>query len=233
MKKPNNKSEPDSKLKKRLAKYDLWIKEGKIPFSSKVIPVNASVEAKQWVLPTEQATEILRNARIFTLVDCECRSHYKRCNNPVDVCFMINDEAEKCLKRGEGRKISIEEAKKVLRKANEHGLVHLTIYNPDQHIFGVCSCCECCCHDLQLLKKFNRPGLIARSDYYAYTDLEICNACGDCIEACTFDARKIINNRLRSAIDDCYGCGICVSVCPENAITMELRRNVETAGNIK
>ncbi len=211
-------------LDQRLDKYDKWIAEGKIPFSSKVIPVNISVETKQWVLPTEQAIEILRNARIFVLVECDCRNYYGRCNNPKDVCFIINDEAEKCLERGEGKKITIEQAKAVLKKANEHGLIHLTLYNPEQFIYGICSCCCCCCHDLQFLKKYKRPDLIAHSDYFSYTDSNVCNNCGTCIEFCVFDSREITNDILISDIDKCYGCGLCVSECPEKAISMELRK---------
>ncbi len=25
---------------------------------------------------------------------CLCRGHYKRCNNPLDVCLMLNDAAD-------------------------------------------------------------------------------------------------------------------------------------------
>ena len=214
----------DSYLDNRLDNYNKWIEEGKIPFSSKVIPINKSIETKQWVLPTEQAIELLRNSRIFALIDCDCRLHYKRCDNPVDVCFVINDEAEKCLKRGEGKRITIEEAKKVLKKANDHGLIHLTIYNPDQYVYGICSCCQCCCHDLQLLIKYNRPDLIAYSDYYADTNLENCNNCGECIDSCIFNAREILITGLKTNKEKCYGCGLCVPKCPENAITMELRK---------
>ena len=159
------------------------------------------------------------------MVDCECRSRYQRCDNPINVCFVINDAADKYLKRGEGKKISIKEAKEVLRIANSHGLIHLTIYNPDQYIYGICSCCECCCHDLQLLKKYKRSDLIAHSDYYADTDSTICTNCGVCIESCAFSSREIIDDKMNSEIKDCYGCGICISFCPEKAITMELRSN--------
>jgi hypothetical protein len=53
------KNERDEELEKRLHTYDGWVKEKKIPYSSKVIPVNQSLKFLQWVLPTQQALEIL------------------------------------------------------------------------------------------------------------------------------------------------------------------------------
>lgn len=73
----------DDFLKERIEKYDRWLGEGKISFSSKVIPVGQSLEGKQWVLPTEQALNIVRNASTVALKKCLCREHYSRCDNPL------------------------------------------------------------------------------------------------------------------------------------------------------
>ena len=213
---------PKDWLDERLIKYDNWIKDGKIPYSSQVIPINESIESKQWILPTAQAIEILRNSRVFILTDCDCKNLFKRCNNPVNVCFLVNDAADKYIEKGEGRQVTIDEAKSILEKANEYGLIHLTIYNPDQYIYALCSCCKCCCHDLQFLKQFQRTDFIAHSDYISVTDFEKCNNCGVCVDRCVFDARIIQNGNLIFDKDNCYGCGLCVTKCSENAISMEL-----------
>lgn len=217
-----NHEDQNSWLEERLVKYDSWMKAGKVPFISKVIPINKSLDYKQWILPTAQVIDILRNARIFLLIDCECRTLFKRCNNPINVCFLVNDAADESLKKGEGRKISIEEAKTILEKANENGLVHMTIYSPEQYICALCSCCLCCCGNLQLLKKFNRRDFIAHSDYIAITDFDKCTSCGICTDRCIFDARAIKNNELIVAGKQCYGCGLCVTTCPQKAIAMEI-----------
>jgi len=65
-----NEAERYEELEKRMQMFDGWVKEGKIPTSSKVIPVNQSVSALQWVLPTQQVLEILRNSRSFALANC-------------------------------------------------------------------------------------------------------------------------------------------------------------------
>lgn len=224
MKRRKEKETRDLFLGERLERADRRIQEGKIPFSSKVVPVNESLSTQQWVLPTEQVIEILRNARSFALTRCECREHYQRCENPLDVCFLINDEADKYVAEGRAHHISVEKAVDVLRQANEKGLVHLTIYNPEQYVFAVCSCCACCCHDLQFLRNFGRGDLIAHSEYIAHTDMDVCANCGNCVERCVFGARVWENEQMIYNADSCYGCGLCVSVCSTAATVMH-RRN--------
>ena len=142
----------NDRIRKRLSRYDRWVKQGKIPYSSRVIPVRESLSARQHVLPTAQAIKILEEARSFALTECECRVRYKRCSNPVEVCLLINQAADKYVAQGRAFPVSLDKAADILRQANKHGLVHLTIYNPAQGVFSVCSCCPCCCHDFQFLK---------------------------------------------------------------------------------
>ena len=211
----------DTHLEKRLAQYDKWVQERKIPSSSKVIPVRESLSTQQWVAPTQQIVEFLRNARSFALTNCVCRSRYQRCDNPLDVCFLINDAADAYVARDLGWRVSLEEAEERLRQANERGLVHLTIYNPDQYVYAVCNCCSCCCHDLQFLRLFGRGDLIAHSEYVARTDPDECIHCGDCIERCVFEARVWEDGQMSYDADACYGCGLCVTTCPTDATVIE------------
>lgn len=216
----------DQWLDERYAKSDTWIKEGKIPASTKVIPVSESLSTLQWVLPGEQVTEILRNARVFALGDCACRTRYKRCDNPLETCFFINDVADKKIAAGEAHKIALAEAEETVKLANRHGLIHLTIYNPRQHVYAVCSCCDCCCHDMQIMKLYNRPDMVAYSDYVVHTDESLCNHCGVCVERCKFGAKELVSGKVCHDMNKCYGCGLCVTVCPEEANRLELRKQL-------
>lgn len=45
-----------------------------------------------------------------------------------------------------------------------------------------------------------------------------CNLCGECIEACPFDALYIENDKIKFT-SACKACGICVEKCPEDAIS--------------
>ena len=216
------KEERDEELEKRMQMFDGWVKEGKIPYSSKVVPVQQSLAFLQWVLPTQQVLEILRNSRSFALANCLCRTKHKRCDNPLEVCFYTNDVADKKVEKGAARHVSLQEAAEVLKLANEHGLIHLTIYNPEQHVYALCSCCECCCHDIEFMQKLGRPDLVAHADYVAVVDTEACTQCGVCAERCVFGARSGKTGAVEFLQDKCYGCGLCVSTCESDAIRMEL-----------
>ncbi len=85
----DNKKNNDPYLEKKIVEYDEWIEKGQISYSSKVIPVSESFNPKQWVLPTDQAMEILRSAKSVAVQNCECRTRYKRCDNPLEVCFLL------------------------------------------------------------------------------------------------------------------------------------------------
>ena len=218
----------DEFLEERLAKTDKWIEDGKIPKSSKVIPLSESLSGLQWVLPTQQVVEILRNMRTFALAKCTCRTRYKLCNNPLEVCIVTNDMADKWVAEGQAHYITLEDAKERLRMAHEFGLVHLTFYNPEQHIYSLCSCCECCCWELQVLKKYQRPDVVAHADYVAEVDAGACLQCSACVKRCIFSAQENSEKAVIFHQDKCYGCGLCVTTCPSGAISMKLRKNLST-----
>jgi len=218
----------DPFLEERHATYQAWLDQGQISFSSKVIPVAESLDAEQWVLPTEQALTILRDARSVALQDCECRSHYGRCDGPLEVCLLLNDVGDQLVARGEARHVSLDEAADVLKKANQSGLVHLTLYRPDHQVYAICSCCWCCCHDLQIIRLYEQKELMVHSDYVAVTDVEACIQCSACVDRCMFDARVSVDGGIDDNPRTCVGCGLCVTVCPVEAIVMALRSDQET-----
>lgn len=55
-------------------------------------------------------------------------------------------------------------------------------------------------------------------------DVERCNACGKCAEACRFNALVRIKKRIKVLPNLCHGCGGCHLVCPTRAVTMVSRR---------
>jgi Pyruvate/2-oxoacid:ferredoxin oxidoreductase delta subunit len=220
----NRKEYADAFLEKRIERYDRWLDKGLISFSSRVIPVRRSLEARQWILPAEQVREVLRSAAVIALQPCECREGYRRCDHPRDVCLLFDEVAEKLLLRNEARRINIEEAFKVLERADRSGLVHLSLYMPNHKIYALCSCCPCCCHEMQIVRAYGRHDLMVRSQYVAETDDSHCIHCGDCVQRCMFSARGMSGNgELLYDPDRCLGCGLCITVCPANATAMILR----------
>lgn len=210
----------DDFLKERLDRFNDWLNNDQVDYSSKVLPVNESLEEKQWILPTEQVVSIINEAELIALQNCVCRSHYKRCNNPLDVCLLLGDFGRKFIEKGEAREIAKDEALAVIKRANEHGLVHLSLYRPDRLLFALCSCCSCCCHDLQLMLEFDQEHLIVHSDFIAETNMDECIHCGACIDRCVFGARIFKDDELVYDANACYGCGLCVTTCPTGATVM-------------
>jgi NAD-dependent dihydropyrimidine dehydrogenase PreA subunit len=215
-------------LSKMLDKYDHWLEQGKIKNTAKVIPIGESVQALQWVMPTEQVLLHLRNSRSFALTNCQCRTLARHCDRPLEVCFLINDAGDVAVAKGKARRVSLEEAEERLRLANQSGLVHMTLFNPDQHLFALCNCCPCCCHDLQFLLQKGRRELVAHSEYIAVQDRESCTDCGVCIDRCHFGAR-VWDQEGNMHYDPaaCYGCGLCVTTCPAQAISMHRRPEMQ------
>lgn len=213
----------DPFLEKRVVKYDRWLGQKQISYSSKVIPVSESIDAKQWVLQTDQAIDILRNARTISVQKCVCRMHYQKCDNPVEVCLLLNEVGDKAVSNNQACRVSLSEVIDILKKANDHGLVHLSLYMPDHQVFALCSCCSCCCHDLQIAKIYKRRDLVVGSGYVAITAPEICVNCGECIERCVFGARRFRDEIMEYSPDACFGCGLCVTVCPVEATSMALQ----------
>ena len=211
-------------LDKRLARYDNWMSAGEISSSSSVIPVGKSLEAKQWVLPGAQVMEYVNQARTVALTQCACREKYQNCDNPLEVCLLLDQVAEAAAAKGEARIVSVHQAAKALELADRHGLVHLAIHNPKQKPYAICSCCSCCCHDMQFLKSYGRSDLIAHSDYIAAWDEAACTHCGLCVELCAFEARFWRGQEVAFDPALCYGCGVCAAACPSEALAMEPRK---------
>lgn len=60
-----------------------------------------------------------------------------------------------------------------------------------------------------------------RAGLLAQIDLERCTSCGECLNACRFDAVVVHDGVYAIDAVKCEGCKVCAHVCPEDAITMK------------
>jgi ferredoxin len=187
------------------------------------IPVNTLIEADHKVFDLSEVEKILRSANRITVHDCGCRTEYDNCESPRDVCISLDEEADYALNQGtcNVKEIDIEEALGVLRRSHEAGLVHMAYVFKDEENPGlICSCCSCCCHTLGGLLRYGIHTQVLSSKLISFDDSDSCINCGECIQRCVFNARKLSENKLIYEETKCMGCGLCVSICPTKAISM-------------
>jgi len=55
----------------------------------------------------------------------------------------------------------------------------------------------------------------------AVVDLEKCEGCGDCVEACPTEAIEIVDDKAKIKEDECADCAVCVDECPKEAISVD------------
>ena len=193
------------------------------PFA-RVIPVEKTIKADVEVFSFERANQYIDEADTISLSTCYCR-HEKRllskgCQHPDDVCLQFGSFARFVVHRGFGKEITREEARNVLKRSNEAGLIH-TSNNTRERIDFICNCCICCCGILRSIKSSIIPSMAATSNYLAKIEKDNCEGCGYCIERCQMDAINYDDEYVVYVkTDRCIGCGVCVSSCTNNAISL-------------
>lgn len=59
-------------------------------------------------------------------------------------------------------------------------------------------------------------------------DPALCTLCGDCAEACQFNALAVTRQRVMVFPELCHSCGVCGFVCPETGAITEVQRAIGT-----
>jgi len=202
------------------------------PAIQRIIPVQESVDAEVDVLPYEAVSALLDQSKSFGVRECICRKQkslvgepcqypHFNCVNfaPVEGAFANLDYVQEVTK---------EEALRILREAEEAGLVH-TVYNQQESIHYICNCCPCCCGIMRGIVEFGTMHALARSDFLAVVDGDQCTACESCIERCHFGALSVPGDVCVVDPERCMGCGLCVSACPSDALHLVRRPAEEQA----
>ena len=172
------------------------------------------------MLVYEDAASIVEKASVIAVTNCPCRMIMRKCDKPIDVCLQLNRGAEYAIERGTGRKIDVAEAKSILRRAEEAGLVHLT-ENKAGIGTVICNCCNCCCVGLPYAKNIATSGMLVPSRYRAVVDGDTCTGCGLCVDDCPMAAINIDEHNVAMIdAEACIGCGVCTNVCPTDAISL-------------
>jgi len=221
--------------------YEKYFEEGMVPSQRnrniggfRVIPVEKEIEGSTEIQPYEKVSQIIELHTRFAVADCICRKEArmlgKGCDKLLEACMSFGPAADFYIENGLGREISKEEAKRILAKAEEDGLIHCSTNSAGNKAF-ICNCCGCCCKSLANATKYGNLQAVVRSNYYAAKDQETCTTCGTCVERCQVNAIRSEDDRTIIDRDRCIGCGLCASTCATESITM-VRKSPQEASPI-
>lgn len=195
----------------------------------KVIPLEETIQSGITLFPYQMLQESIKNARVIAVTDCICRKEAallgEGCNHPIETCLSFGVAAEYYIENGIGREITSEEAIRIIKHADEAGLVHAGANS--KHLSNICNCCSCCCASMKGITQYGQDKHKFMNAIFESTiEKELCIACGSCIERCPVKAISLediatVNRNL------CLGCGLCASICSEQAIILKLREDNE------
>jgi electron transport complex protein RnfB len=190
---------------------------------------------KENVQPHEDVVKLVEQSSAAVLVNCSCREATRKCDCPVDICMGLGQGVLGGAIEGEpvfepkymtgvpqARVLSIDEAVHILERAENSGLVHVTMNFRDDS-WLICNCCSHACFLLRGATELDIPHSIAPSSFWSVIDEAECTGCGACEPACPMLAISMEDHVAKVDYERCLGCGVCVSSCLPEAIRLEKR----------
>lgn len=204
--------------------------------ASRFITINKNIELRSLdqVLPYKHAKDIvLKNPQNIIAYECACRGQKKEPCKPTDVCLVVGEpfaDLVRVFQPFRSRRITPDEALKILREEDERGHVHTAWFKTAMldRFYAICNCCKCCCLGMKFMKEYNMKAVLPSG--YRSVIGDDCIGCGECAEYCPFDAIEMIpvsekggEEEVASVIPErCFGCGICEGKCQEENISLVL-----------
>ena len=202
----------------------------------RVIPRERAIPYNLEVLPSELISHIIEDSDEEAIAALECMhrtsAHLegKGCEKPRELgCIMLGFLATSAIESGAGQAITKGEAMKILKRAQDAGLVHQA--GTVAHNIIICHCCPCCCNPLKTLLSGLPQTMELKSNFKPVLDMELCNGCQSCIRSCPAKAITLDRKNKRPVfnLERCIGCGICVTACPtEDAVVLKRKEKVVT-----
>lgn len=188
-----------------------------------------------YVMDYERASQVIKTASHRGVGICYCRhkmQHVNRaCKAPMDICMTFNNTAASLIKYGFAREVEVSEGLDLLQQAYEWNLVQFG-ENVRDGVNFICNCCGCCCEALIAQRRFSAMRPIHTTNFIPEIQVEKCNGCGKCVDACPVEAMALVSanspvhpRHKKAKLNDeiCLGCGICQRVCQKDAILLQPR----------
>lgn len=211
----------------------LYSRKGRLP-GPVALKMRKQAEAEHFgqVLPIEEIRDLVMKAHTVVRMPCACRwtafKKEKRC------CYGISFSPDAWYKEinmgyfgmtlDEGlESLGREEALSQMEELEKEGAVHTIWTMLTPFIGAICNCTAGDCIAMKTLAGI-RVEIMARAEYTAKVDEDLCVGCGLCAGRCQFNA---IGSTQQSGsfiarVDErqCFGCGLCRRECEVNAISL-------------
>jgi len=212
----------DEAFGKELARNDMPV--------MRVVPETGTIKDNRQVQSFDELKPFVEAAAYHAVAHCPCRLMKRTvgegCNYSLENCLHFGSMGRYMVAYGMAREITSDETLKILKAANEEGLVHI-IDNVEGHMGTICNCCGCCCVFLDTMKKAGLQTL-STSNYAAQVDSAECIGCGTCEERCPMEAVAVNDDDTAMVNEDtCIGCGVCIPTCTTEAISLVQRAEVK------
>lgn len=204
--------------------------------AGKIVTINRNIELRNLdqVIPYRHARDlVLINPHNIVVYECPCRAQKENPCRPTEVCLIVGEPFTDLLRMVQpfrSRRISSEDALRILREEDERGHVHTAWFKSAMidRFYAICNCCSCCCLGMKFMAEHGMKMLLP-SGYRASVG-QACVGCGVCRSYCQFGALTLTlddgvaeDHRMGICVVDakkCFGCGVCESKCPRGCISL-------------
>ncbi len=185
-------------------------------------------EVGEKILIAKNVEEIIDKFDDIGVGNCFCRLFRKMLgkeydvNVPYDVCFTFGKSARHVISQGFARKVSKEEAKAIMKRVEDAGLVHKAFHNKSdvkEIENSICNCHKDYCNTFEYWKTGMIP-MVNYATYIAKVNEDGCTGCATCESKCPVGAAYVDEGKAKVKQDVCIGCGVCAHFCPENVISL-------------
>ncbi len=227
---PGKTTEKDRKLARLIYAYKKAYEKENDPSvmtfpSKRVITVDRMVEPGNQIHTYDQVQGFVDENDTISVTTCYCR-HAAALRDedthemPTEVCLQFGIGARFAIEKLGGRELTRGEAREVLDRSEEAGLIHMS-QNMTEDVPFICNCDRWHCSTVLSALAKPKPALFFNSGFEPRFDTDKCKACETCIGRCPPGALTMGGDGvLEVNLDRCFGCAVCATGCPQEAIGM-------------